>query len=228
MKVGIIGAGSVGTKLGARLLTAGNQVIFGARDPTSEKTLNAISSLPGSQAMSIPEAVNNSDIIILTVPGMRTQEEYDSLSTTLGPGITGKVIIDCTNPLSNFPNLEVHHDGTSGGEMCATAFPSCSVFKAFNTIGAEQMANPDGNLIPDFDGSKKPLTMLFAGDKEKEETVAQLISAVGFQPRYVGPIRYARNLESIAELWIHLAVPPAGFTKENWGRNFHFHAVGGN
>ena len=51
-----------------------------------------------------------------------------------------------------------------------------------------------------------------------------VISGTGFSPKHVGPIRYARNLEAIAELWIHLAVPPAGETRENWGWAFAFHA----
>jgi predicted dinucleotide-binding enzyme len=66
--------------------------------------------------------------------------------------------------------------------------------------------------------------MLVAGDVRPEfkEKVAAIVAAVGFRPRFVGPIRYARNLEAIAELWIHLAVPPAGETRENWGRSWNF------
>ena len=43
--------------------------------------------------------------------------------------------------------------------------------------------------------------------------------------RYVGPIRYARNLEAIAELWIHLTVPSFGDTPVAWGRSFHFQTI---
>lgn len=217
--VAIVGAGNVGSNLGRNLLKAGAQVVYGARDPTSPKTLASIEQLPGAKAMSIPDAVSWSNVVILAIPGMRTQEAYDALASSLGSGIEGKVVLDATNPLSAFPALEVLYENTSGGEMCAKALPSSFVFKAFNTIGAEHMGTPDGSLIP---GSVGPLTMLFAGDASKKDIAASVVSAVGFAPRYVGPIRYARNLESVAELWIHLAVPPAGFTQESWGRNFHF------
>ena len=52
--------------------------------------------------------------------------------------------------------------------------------------------------------------MLFYDSSYKEAfaLAADAIFAVGFKPYYVGPIRYARNLEAIAELSIHCAIPP--------------------
>lgn len=57
---------------------------------------------------------------------------------------------------------------------------------------------------------------------------AEVISGVGFVPKYVGPIRFARNLEAIAELWINLGVPFIGRQHggtEDWGRAFHFQTI---
>lgn len=76
------------------------------------------------------------------------------------------------------------------------------VFKAFNTLGAEILGDPKIGGLSKTD-------MLFAGPAEPgsaKETVTKIISDVGFRPVYVGPLRYARNLESLAELWIHAAV----------------------
>lgn len=44
--------------------------------------------------------------------------------------------------------------------------------------------------------------MMFAGDADEisQKIVAEVIKAVGFNSFYVGPIRYARNLEAMAEL----------------------------
>ena len=50
------------------------------------------------------------------------------------------------------------------------------------------------------------------------------VICTGFDPRYVGTIRYARNLEAIAELWIHLGIP-AITTAERWGRDYHFQVL---
>lgn len=89
------------------------------------------------------------------------------------------------------------------------------------------MIHPDGSLIEGYDFSKRgPLKMMFCGPEEHQEVAAEVISAVGFSPQYIGPMRYARNLEAIGELWVHLAVPPAGSTSVNWGRGFHFEPTG--
>ena len=59
--------------------------------------------------------------------------------------------------------------------------------QAFNTLGAEQLAAPP-------EGASR-LTMLCAGPAERRGTLELLVAAAGLEPRYVGPIRYARNLE---------------------------------
>ena len=143
----------------------------------------------------------------------------------------GKIVIDATNPLGPYPGLEMRiwELGTSSGEILAAALPKSYVYKAFNTIGADHMQDATGSNIPRHDPVKSgPLTMLIAGaeDKMQRAVVEDVVAGVGFAPKYVGPIRYARNLEALAELWIHLGVEGAGETKEAWGRNFHFQVIG--
>ena len=78
----------------------------------------------------------------------------------------------------------------AGGEVLAAALPNAFVFKAFNTIGVEQMSVPDGSAI-----TGEQLVMLYAGPEEKKAVAGEVVAATGFRPAYVGPIRYARNLE---------------------------------
>ena len=69
------------------------------------------------------------------------------------------MILDATNPLSAYPNLDIRWDGTpSAGEELQEELPNAYIMKAFNTIGAEHMDHGDGSLI---NGQK--LTMLVAG-----------------------------------------------------------------
>lgn len=182
--------------------------------------------LDSSPIVTISEATNWSQLILLTVPGMRLEEEYAALASQLGSGAEGKAIIDATNPLSPFPDLAVYWDGNkSAGELLQAALPKSFVFKGFNTVGLNHLGNPDGSLILGRDASLGPLKMLYCGPSEQRELAAQIINAVGFRPVYVGPIRYARNLEAIAELWIHLAIPGIG-SSEDWGMGFHFEPTG--
>ncbi len=64
------------------------------------------------------------------------------------------------------------------------------------------MADPSGPVVSSTTGTSAPMDMLYAGasDLAARATMAEVIAAVGFHPVYIGPIRYARNLESIAEL----------------------------
>ncbi len=177
--------------------------------------------------MTISEAVNWSEFILLTVPGVREPEQYSALASQLGAGAEGKVIIDATNPLAPYPALDIFWDGNkSAGELLQAALPKSFVYKGFNTVGLGHLGNPDGSQITGGrDSSLGPLKMLFCGSADRHEQAAQVIAGVGFQPLYVGPIRYSRNLEAIAELWIHLAIPGVG-SPEEWGFGFHFEPTG--
>jgi hypothetical protein len=77
--------------------------------------------------------------------------------------------------------------------------------QAFNTIGVEHMEDPSGRLSNNFPGGTD---MMFAGSEDAAalSVATAVVRGVGFNPVFVGPIRYARNLEAIAELWIHMAV----------------------
>ena len=68
------------------------------------------------------------------------------------------------------------------------------------------------------------VTYCIAGPAVAKEAAASVIAGVGFEPRYVGSIRYARNLEALAELWIHLAIPPVTEAAD-WGKDFHFQVI---
>ena len=39
------------------------------------------------------------------------------------------------------------------------------------------------------------LSLMYAGPEERQAQAAELIAAVGFEPQWVGHVRYARNLE---------------------------------
>lgn len=219
LKVAIIGAGSVGSKLGSKLAPPKFNVKYGARDPASAKVKEVLAAQPTATADTVDASIAWADVVVLATPGAHTDTQMKDLAASLGPNIKGKVLVDVTNPLSAYPGLEVRWTNSSGGEALQALLPDTHVFKAFNTIGAEHMTAGDGSLI-----NGQQLSMLYAGGSEGKEHVEAFISGVGYRPEYVGPIRYARNLEAIAELWIHLGVPGVG-TSAKWDRNFHFQVI---
>lgn len=219
----IIGSGQVGLAVASNLVAKGCDVVFGGRDPL--KTAAKVRAvLPSVETLTVAEAIATAEAVLLAVPGAPDDDGIRATATQLGD-CAGKVVLDATNPLTPFPALAVRWGQTkSGGEILAEALPQAKVYKAFNTVGAEHIARPDGSLT----NQKLPEDMLVAGDPDPSARglAMAVVKAAGFRPHYVGPIRYARNLEAIAELWIHLSAPVIGDTEECWGRSFNFGIFG--
>ncbi len=214
-KIAVVGGGSVGITLAKALSDNGKQVVIAARDP--EKTLIKLkeSNLTELTVETMGKALQSADVVILATPSIADDEGIQALAQSLGD-MSGKVIIDATNPLGPFQEgLNVRWDkGTSGGEILAQALPTAKVYKSFNTLGVEHMKAALGK------------DMMIAGDPDEasRKIAEEVVAGVGFKPFYVGPIRYARNLEAIAELWIHMAIPPLG--ARNTSRKFWFSISG--
>lgn len=208
MKIGIIGAGSVGGTLGRGWAATGHEVLFGVRDPAKGQVRERVSQAgSGTRAGSVAEAGAFGEVVVLATP-------WGAARSALGAagGLAGKVLVDCTNPLKpDLSGLAVE-PCRSGGEMVAAWAPGARVVKAFNTTGAENMADPryrEGRL-----------TMLLAGDDDDAKaTVATLAEELGFEAVDAGDLSAARLLEPLALLWIQLAYG------QGLGRSFGFRLV---
>jgi 8-hydroxy-5-deazaflavin:NADPH oxidoreductase len=122
--------------------------------------------------------------------------------------LSGKIMIDCTNPLTpDIAGLEVGHR-TSGGEQVATWARGARVCKAMNQIGAAMM---DGPQLPG-----RPVMFVCGDDDEAKSVTAGLVSELGFEALDVGDLSLARLLEPYGLLWIHLAL------RRGLGTNFGF------
>ena len=195
MNIGIIGSGNVGGTLGARWAEKGHKVIFGSRDPESEKMKESVSKAGrNARAAHIQEAVDASDVILLATPWEATQELLESTK-----GLAGKIVIDATNPLlAGLDGLSIGTT-TSAGEQVAQWAKQARVVKAINTVGFNIMANPDF-------GAGKKVAMFYCGDdKGAKQTVHELITELRFDALDAGPLTQARLLEPLAMLWISLA-----------------------
>ena len=193
MKIAIVGTGNVAAALGKGWAARGHMVTFASREPSSERVQALLNEAgPNASAARVADAVSRSSIIVLAVPYTAVRERLD-MAGDLG----GKVLIDCTNPIA--PGLRPMFDSTSSGvEQIATWVPRARVVKAFNTTGAENMANPV------YNGSAS--TMFICGDDElAKAAAAQLAEELGFEVIDAGSLLAARHLENLALLWIHLA-----------------------
>jgi 8-hydroxy-5-deazaflavin:NADPH oxidoreductase len=208
MKLGIIGAGNVGGTLGtAWAQKAGHEVFFGVTNPKSDKTQALLRTLGAkAHAGTAAEAGAFADIIVLTTPWPAAEAAIRSMGD-----VSGKIILDATNPLAMLPEglgLEIGHS-TSAGEKVQGWAKGAFVFKTLNTTGFNNMANPA------FHGVKS--VMFVAGDDAANKPkVIELVAALGFDVIDAGPLRNARLLEAHAMLWIELAL------KRGQGRDWAF------
>lgn len=203
MSISIIGAGNVGTALGHAFTQRGEAVVFGVPEP--EKYQAAVSAMgPLAKVMSTAQAIFASDVVILAVPFAAVAGIAQSMSDW-----QDKILVDATNPLA--PGLAGLTVGTttSGAEELAKLARGARVVKAFNTTGAENMADtryPGGS----------PMMPLCGDDADARQRVMALATLIGFDAVDMGPLMAARYLEPFAMTWIHLAL------KQGYGRKFAF------
>jgi 8-hydroxy-5-deazaflavin:NADPH oxidoreductase len=210
MKIGIIGAGSVGQTLGAKLIANGHDVWIGIRSATQVEfdkprnqtdTLSAWMKKTGGKAVSFAEAAKHGEIIINATSGGVSLE---ALNQAGAANLKGKVLIDIANPLDfskGMPPAVItkYTQGTSVGEELQAAFPDTHVVKAFNTIAAALMVEPSlvkGDhdlLIAGNDAGAKKMVSDFA---RKEFGWASIVD--------LGDIVGARGTEHYLPLWIRL------------------------
>lgn len=195
MRIGIIGAGNVGSTLGRAWARAGHDVVFGVRDPRADKARRLVESVGGTaRAGTVAEAAAHGEAVVLATPWPAAEAAVRAAGD-----LAGKVLIDCTNPVKpDLSGLDVG-PGTSAAERVAGWAPGAKVFKAFNTTGANNMADPVINGV-------RTVMFVCGDDRAAKPAVLRLAADVGFDPVDAGPLANARLLEGWAMLWIHLAV----------------------
>ncbi|WP_255361719.1 NADPH-dependent F420 reductase [Mycobacterium sp. 852002-50816_SCH5313054-b] len=193
----IIGAGNVGNALGTAWRNRGHRVMFGVRNPDDPKyaSLDAVETNEFATAAA--------DVVVLCTPWRGTRAAVQGCGD-----LSGKVLIDCTNPLTpDVAGLEVGFV-TSGAEEVAKWAPGARVCKAMNQIGAAMM---DGPQLPG-----EPVMFICGDDDEAKSVTAGLVAELGFETVDVGDLTLARLLEPYGLLWIHLAL------RRGFGTSFGF------
>jgi predicted dinucleotide-binding enzyme len=202
MKIGVIGAGTVGGSMGRALRRVGHEVMFSSRDPQSEK-MRVLAQEMVAAVGSVADTVAYGDVLFMAL-------SWDAIPNAIPAGgdWRGKILIDATNRFG--PGLSLL-PGESAGEELAR-ITGARVVKAFNTIGAEHY------LDPRLGG--ETASMLYAGDDpEAKRVTAALAAELGFAPVDAGPLSAAAYLESLAALWVHLAM------RTPLGRGFAFRVI---
>ena len=187
MNVSILGSGRVGEALARGFAGGGHTVRIGSRTPeTVDPAL--LQDIDAKHAFDYYGAIEPAEVVVLAVPGHAVVK----LANDLAEALAEKVVVDPTNEYPD-PGEEIPL-----AQRVARVAPDAAVVKAFNTIGAEHMADPDI-------GGERP-SMFIAGDDDHAlVTVSKLAADLGFDPVVTGHLATARRLEELGRLWIDLA-----------------------
>jgi len=196
VRIGILGSGLMGGKLGTIFARAGHDVVFSyARTERKLKKL-AREAKGKARAGSPGDAARGSDVLLVAVHWSRVDDVLQQAGD-----VSGKVIISCSLPMNaDDTGLVIAHT-SSGAEELARRVPQARVVSAFGTVPSEV-------LFDVFKARRKATrpSLIYCGDDGKSKKVAaRLIRDVGFDPVDAGPLRMARYTEPFTLLIAQLA-----------------------
>jgi len=190
--IAIIGTGDVGGALGPAFARQENTIVYGSREPLRREVAELVQRTgPDASATTPAEAAAAASIVVLAVPGLLVEE----ITRSLGD-LSGKIIIDPTNPLKREADHLEHAVSTSNTEIIQAAAPGAKVVKAFNTLSWSTMVDPSS--------AGGPVSIPLAGnDLQAKQKVAELVQGMGLEPIDVGPAKNAHWVEGMLMLWIN-------------------------
>jgi len=191
MRIAVIGTGFIGGILGRALARSGHEVTFGSRHPDDRD----VAGDTAATVASIADAFAGADVVILALPGAAVSE----LSAGHAGALEHALVIDATNRM-----------GESVSNSRAALPASVRYARAFNTLGGENMEDPDF-----ADG---PADLFFSAPSADRGTVESVIEGVALRPIYLGEDQEAL-VDALFQVWIALAM------RQGWGRRLALRVI---
>jgi hypothetical protein len=168
MHIGVIGAGQLGATLAEWCVQSGHEVAVTSRHP---ERLGGLVDRLGDHvtAMPVADAAAYADAVLFAPSWSSAREAVD----LAGDGLSGKVVIDATNPPEAAPG------GMSGLETLMSWAPEAHWVKAFNTLPTTVLSRRRGHdpLLAEFVCTNQIDARLVA---------SKLIRDLGFAPVFAG------------------------------------------
>ena len=198
MRIGILGSGLMGAKLGTIFARAGHEVVFSYS--RSQEKLERLAREAKAKAGSVKDAAE-CDVVLLAVHWSRV----DEVLKETGP-LAGKIVISCSLPMSEDDSGLVLGHTTSGAETLQKKLPKAKVVSAFQTVPSEVFFG----VFEKRKSKQRPNLVVSSDDQKAKEVVSELVRDVGFEPVDAGPLKIARYSEPFALLIAQLAYEGEG------------------
>ncbi len=208
MKIGVIGSGVVGQVLATGFLKHGHEVMRGSREPSKLAAWRAGAGAK-AQVGTVLETARFGDIVVLAVKGSAAEQVVGAC----GDALTGKPVIDTTNPIADAPPVNgVLHFFTSLEESLLERLqaraPAANFVKAFSCVGNALMVDPE---LP----GGKPTMFICGNDDGAKRQVRAVLDEFGWETEDMGSAEAARAIEPLCILW---CIP--GFLRNSWTHAF--------
>jgi 8-hydroxy-5-deazaflavin:NADPH oxidoreductase len=226
MNIAVLGTGSVGQTLSAKLVQLGHKVVMGTRkvgEAQSRTTKDGygnpgigewIKSNPAVKLATFAEAIAFGQLIINATMGGKS---IAALKAGKSGDLAGKIIVDLANPLDfskGMPPVLIPElcNTTSLGEEIQKAFPQSYVVKTLNTMWCGLMVNP--SMV----GGGDHHNFISGNNPEAKFEVRKLLSQFGWKDEKLldlGDITSSRGTELILPIWLRVMS-----VKQNGAFNF--------
>ena len=198
-RIGIIGAGHIGSTVGPLWVKAGHEVMFSSRHPDELKSL--VEPLGGkAKAGTVEEAIAFGPVVFIAIP----YSALPALGRDYGKALAGKVVLDACNPVANRDDAALVDETKANGvgPTSAKYLPGTHLARAFNALSYKTLGS-EGHRAGTL------MALPIAGsDDEAVRVATKLVSEVGFEPVVVpftqtntfgpGGPGYVKNLDAAA------------------------------
>lgn len=172
MRVGVLGSGDVAKTLAAGFIKHGHQVKIGSRTPAKFADWAAQNS--GISTGSFSEAAQFGELIVLAVKGKVASE---ALELAGARNLAGKTVIDACNPIEDAPPTNgvlkfFTNLNESLMEQLQRKFSDAHFVKAYNSVGAPRMINPQF-------GDGRPTMFICGNNETARKQLAQINEQFG-------------------------------------------------
>ncbi|HEY1725701.1 MAG TPA: NAD(P)-binding domain-containing protein [Steroidobacteraceae bacterium] len=201
MRIGVLGSGLLGGKLGTLLARAGHEVVFSYARSVAKLERLARATKANARAGSVAEAVRDADLLLLAVHWSRIEDVIAQAGE-----LSGKVLINCSLPMNQDDTALVLGCSSSGAERLAQILPRTRVVSALNTVPSEVLVG----VYETRRRMRRPNMVYCGDDAAAKKLTAGLIRDLGFDPVDAGDLHIARYFEPFALLMAQLAYEGKG------------------
>lgn len=201
MKIGILGSGLMGAKLGTLWARCGHEVTFAYARSTVKLERLARDAGAGAASGSVADAVRDADAVLLAVHWSRIGDVLEQAGD-----LAGQVVLNCCVPLDESNTDLVVGTTTSGAEELAGMRPDARWVSCFNTSPSESFAG----VFARKEQAPRPHLLIYGDDAGAKDIANGLIRDIGFEPLEAGGLHTARFVEPFAMVTAELAYGQPG------------------